>query len=285
MANRDAYKTLYREEIVDGYEVNQSLLRKSVTTEHQMSGQKVVFLVADSGGAAATTRGADGDLIYRENSNTQSTCTLVPWYDAVRLNSFDIFATQGDQKQVAQKGTWAVINRRIDKDITAILDTATVQVSATAATADVFGVVKAKTILLNADIPSDGNISAAITPAFSGYMLMGTEFNNIDYINNKPLGEDNLNWRDKPQSYVWNGITFIEHPTLTGATTATEKCYFYHKASIGHAFNTDTLSMDMGYDGEHRRSWVNCEAFIGSVKLQNTGIVQFLHNGLEMAAA
>ena len=287
MSNIAAYKTSYREDVVDEFEQRQSLLRGSVVTEfmRQNGSQNVVFLVAGSGGASATTRGVDGDLVYRTNSNTQNTCTLKPWYDAVHLLDFDIFAAQGDQKKVAQRGTVGAINRQIDDDIITVLDTATVQVSATAAKGTVEDILHAQSILINAYAPQDGNSTALITSAFSSYLLMSDAFSNIDYVNTKPLADGGLNWRDQHLSYMWNGIQFIVHPRLTGVGTATEKCYIYHRDAIGHAFDSETLELDMGYDGEHRRSWVNASNFFGSKKLQNTGIVQFLHDGSGMAAA
>jgi len=287
MTNIAAYKTSYREDVVDEFEQRQSLLRRSVTTEfmRENGSQSVIFLVAGSGSATATTRGVDGDLVYRTNSNTQNTCTLKPWYDAVHLLDFDIFAAQGDQKMVAQKGTVGTINRQIDSDIITQLDTATVKTSATAAKGDIQTILHAQSILVNSFAPQDGNVTALISSAFSSYLLMTTEFSNIDYVNTKPLAEGSINWRDQHLAYMWNGILFVVHPSVTGVGTATEKCYLYHRAAVGHAFDTDTLTMDMDYDGEHQRSWVVCKNFFGSKKLQNSGIVQILHDGSGMAAA
>lgn len=286
MSNSDAFKTNYREETVDEFEQNQSLLRQSVTTEfmRENGSQNVVFLVAGSGGATATTRGADGELVYRENSNTQNTCVLKPWYDAVNLNNFDIFAAQGNQKRVAQRATAGTLNRKCDKDIIAQLDTATVQTSATAAKGTVKMILHGQTILTNSDVPQNEGVTALISSGYASYLLQ-SDLANVDYVNVKPNADGSLNWRDRPNAFQWNGIMFIVHPHITGVGTATEKCYVYHSASIGHAFDTENFSVDMGYEGRHRRSWVNAEGFFGSKKLQNSGIVQILHDGSDFAAA
>lgn len=282
----NAYVTLYRDETIDEFEQRGSCLRKTVTTEFMRDGaQNVVFLVAGSGSATATTRGADGDLVYRTNSNTQNTCTLQPWYDAVRINNFDIFSNQGDQKKIAVRNTVGVLNRKSDDDIIAILDTATVQTSSSAQKGTVQMILHGQTILTNAFVPQGSGVSVVLSSAFSSYLLMATEFSNIEYVNQKPLGDGSMNWRDQELSYLWNGIYFVVHPRLTGVGTASEQCYIYHSAAIGHAFDRENFDTDMGYDGQHRRSWVNCEGFFGSKLLQNTGIVQMLHDGSGLAAA
>ena len=59
--------TQYRTETIKGFEQNQSLLRSTVTTESVIKGNTATFLVADSGGANATTRGING-LIPARNT-------------------------------------------------------------------------------------------------------------------------------------------------------------------------------------------------------------------------
>ena len=65
-----AFQTMYRRETVQGFEKRSSLVRKSVTTEFMKEGGSAVFLVADSGGATAVTRGLNGDIPTRPDNNT-----------------------------------------------------------------------------------------------------------------------------------------------------------------------------------------------------------------------
>jgi hypothetical protein len=105
-----AFQIQYRQEFIASFEQHQSLLRDLVTTEAVIKGQQAVFLVAGSGGATAVTRGLNGRIPARNDSNTQNTCTLVEWHDLVRKTGFNVFASQGNQRSVMQMTTMAVIN-------------------------------------------------------------------------------------------------------------------------------------------------------------------------------
>jgi hypothetical protein len=67
-----AYQTQYRQEFVTGFEQHQSLLRDTVTTEAEIKGNVAVFLVADSGGAAAVTRGINGLIPARSTTSRRT---------------------------------------------------------------------------------------------------------------------------------------------------------------------------------------------------------------------
>ena len=107
-----------------------SWLRQCTTTEMVREGNSAVFLVAGSGNASAVTRGANGLIPARTDSNTQNTCTLTEWHDLVRKTRFNIFASQGDQRALMQKTSLKVLNRRVDADVIAQLDTATTNLGA-----------------------------------------------------------------------------------------------------------------------------------------------------------
>ena len=107
----------YRDEFIAGFEQHQSLLRMCVTTETVIKGNQATFLVVDSGGAEAVTRGVNGLIPARNDNNNQYTATLVEWHDLVEKTGFNIFQSQGDQRAAMQMTSRAVLNRRIDADI------------------------------------------------------------------------------------------------------------------------------------------------------------------------
>ncbi len=269
-----AFQTQYRQEVIAGFEMRQSLLRSTCVTETVIKGNTATFLVADSGAATAVTRGVNGLIPARANNLSQSSATLVEWHDLVRVTGFNIFASQGYQRLIMQKETMAVINRKIDADIIAQLDTATID-TGTSATASLAMVAKAKAALGYADVPTEEqeNIFGLITPGFMGYLLQVKEFASAEYVDVKPrVGPTRKMLR-------WFGVNWIEHPNLTGAQTGTELCYMYHRNAIGHAVNTAGISSPVGYDEEQDYSFARCTVYMGSKKLQNTGIVQMKHDG------
>lgn len=279
-----AFQTQYRQEFIAGFEQRQSLLRESVTTEAVIKGNTAVFLVADSGGASAVTRGVNGLIPARADNLTQTSAVLAEWHDLVRKTGFNVFASQGDQRAIMQQTTMGVINRKIDSDIITELNTGTVNAGATAVTASVPLVLRAKTILGNASIPWDSNLYGLVTPAFEAYIMQAPEFSKATYVNKMPFESADLAWRDRPVMFFWLGIMWCVHPNLPGKGTAAEKCFLYHKSAIGHAVDTAGLATPVGYDEEQDYSWARASTFMGSKLLQNSGVVVINHDGSALVA-
>lgn len=270
--------------MIASFEVNQSLVRDTVTTEAVIKGNQAEFLVSGSGGAGAVTRGVNGLIPARDDSNTQTTVTLVEWHDLVRKTRFNIFASQGNQRALMQRTTMSVINRKIDSDVITELNTGTVN-TGSAATASETLCLRAKTILQNADVPWDNSIFALVTPAFDAYMMQIDSYASADYVDSKPMTDGGNAWSDRPKMKQWIGVNWIVHPTLPGAATNAEKCFMYHKSAIGHAVDTGGLNTAIGYDDEQDYSFARCTCFMGTQILQNSGVVVINHDGSALAAA
>lgn len=271
-----AFQTQYRQEFIAGFEQTQSLVLSTVTTEAQIKGNSAVFLVADSNGATAVTRGVNGMIPARADNLTQNTATLAEWHDLSRATGFNIFGSQGDRRKIMQMTTMGTINRKIDQDIISGLSAAT-QDTGAATTASLNMIMYGLTILGNNEVPMDGNISSLITPAMYAYLMQTKEFASADYVNNKPFANGMTMFR-------WAGVNFIVHPNLVGKGTAAEKCYMYHKSAIGHAVDKAGMQMVVGYDEEQDYSYARASAFMGSKLLQNEGIVVLNHDGSSFAA-
>jgi hypothetical protein len=273
-----AFQTQYRQEFIAGFEEKQSLLRSAVITESVIKGNTATFLVADSGGATAVTRGVHGLIPARSDNLTQTSATLAEWHDLVQKTGFNVFASQGDQRRIMQETSMGVVNRKIDADIIAQLDTATIDTGA-AATGSVGLVAKALGYLGNSEVPIQemDNMFGVITPGFWAYLMQTKEFSSGEYVDVKLYsGSIKKMWR-------WFGVNWIMHPNLTGVGTASEKCYVFHRTAIGHAIDTNGISSPVGYDEEQDYSWARVSVYMGSAKLQNTGIVQILHDGSAFA--
>ena len=279
-----AYQIQYRNEFIAGFEQKQSLLRDTVTTEAVIKGNQAVFLVADSGGAEATTRGTNGLIPARADNNVQSTATLREWHDLARKTGFNIFASQGNQRQIMQETTMGTLNPKIDQDIIAQLATATNDTGAVV-TGSVALFQKARVILGVNSVPWDSNITLLCTPALLAYLEQAPEFANAQYVDMRPYAGDTSSWRDRAMAYRWRNCLIVEHPNLPGVGTAAEVCYLYHKNAIGHAFDTGSLVTAAGYDEEQDYSFARATAFMGSVLLQNQGVVVINHDGSAFAAS
>jgi len=282
-----AFQTQYRQEFIAGFEQLISLLRGFTTTEATIKGNTATFLVADSGGATAKTRGVNGLIPARGDNLAQPAATLVEWHDLVRKTDFNIFASQGNQRAIMQQTSMGVVNRKMDQDVLGELATSSVNIGA-AAVASTLRTLRAKTVLGNNDVPWDGNISFVVTPATEAYMLTADDFSSRDYSMNGPMDAADPAWRDRPQAYRWLGINWCVHPNLTGgggAGSATEETYMFHKSAIGHAYNADDMEARAGYDEEQDYSWARCSIYMGSQLLQGSGVCIVAHDGSALAAA
>ena len=199
-------------------------------------------------------------------------------HDLVRKTRFNIFQSQGDQRRLMQETCRKVLNRRIDADIIEQLDTATTNLGA-ATTMTLAIVAQACTTLGENEVPveEEDKMWAVATPAVRGYLMQIPEWNSADYVEIKPLAGPTRRVRR------WAGFNWIFHPNLTGVGTASEKCYFYHQDAIGSAFDSgEGMNTAIGYDNEQDYSYARCSSFTGAKLLQQSGIVQFLHNASQI---
>ena len=273
-----AFTTQFRQETIASFEEESSLLGNAVVREAVIKGTTATFLVAGSGGATAVTRGVNGLIPARANDLTQASAALAEWHDLAKVTGFNVFGSQGDQRQIMQRTTLGVINRKIDADIIAQLDAASID-TGSSAVASVALVAKALGYLGNAEVPIQDaeNMFGVVTPGFYAYMMQNTEFASGDYVDMKMFsGAIKRYWR-------WFGINWIMHPNLTGVGTSTEKCYIFHRNAIGHAVDTAGLKTAVGYDEEQDYSFCRASVYMGSKLLQNTGIVQVKHDGSAFA--
>jgi hypothetical protein len=264
----------YRQELVAEFEEGMSWLRRTTVTEAVIKGNQATFLVAGSGNADAVTRGINGLIPARADSMNQYTATLTEWHDLVRKTRFNIFQSQGDQRRLMQSTCRKVLNRRIDQDIVNVLDTANTNLGA-ATTMSLGVVAKALTTLGENEVgvEEEDKMWAVCTPAVRGYLMQIPEFASADYVEMKFLNGN------AKRVCRWAGFNWIFHPNLSGVGTASEQCYFYHQDAVGSAFdNGEGLNTAVGYDDEQDYSYARASSFTGAVMLQQTGILQFLHD-------
>jgi hypothetical protein len=276
-----AFKTQYLEEFVPGFEFNQALLRQACVTKANIQGNTAVFLVADSGNASAVTRGSNGLIPSRNDNLTQNSCTLQEWHDLPTKTGFTVNMGQADQRKIMTMTGYAVLNRRIEDDIISQLDTATND-TGSAVKASVDLVEYARTILgnNNVDVGDVENMFALVSPAFMSYLRQAREFNNAEYVDVKPYAGIGTT----KKMLRWADINWITSSRVSGLATSLEKCYIFHRNSIGHAVDSEKLKQLVGYNEEQDYHYTRTSAAMGSKLLQNFGVVQIKHDGSERAA-
>jgi hypothetical protein len=281
-----AYQVLYRDEWIHGFERDQALLRGTVTTQTMSmdrGARQAVFLVATAN-RDWVTRGANGLIPASVDDLVQSTVTLVEHHDLPQKTRFNIFAGQADQRAIMQVTSRGVINKGIDDEIIAILDTATVEANTTG-TASILTkqlVNRATTMLWNGHVHNDGLIFGVVTPAAWAELTDIPAFSSIDYVNSKPIPEGAPSSRGQVRMFDWMGVKWIMHDGLPGAGTADAMCFIWHKSAVGHAYN-DIQALS-GYDEQQDYSWARTTIYSGALKIQNAGIVGIHHDDTALSA-
>ncbi len=279
-----AFQTQFRDEFIAGFEQRQSLLRDTVTTEVQVKGNQCVFLVADSGGASAVTRGINGRIPGRPDNLNQYTCTLNEWHDKPERTGFNLFASQGDGRRIMQETAMGVMNRKIDDTIITELSNAT-NTTGTAQIVTNRLITKIIAILGNNKVPMNGQVTGLVTPAFMGYLSELKEFSNAQWIDRPTIQDADYQWKDTQGFFKWRGIKWVEHTGLPGAGTNAEKCFFYHASAIGHAAPGELISTYANYNEEDDYSFARCTAYMGAKLLQNSGVLVCNHDGSALVAS
>lgn len=280
----------YRQEMVLGFQQRQSLLRDTCTTEAVLKGNQATFLVADSTGTAST-RGVNGQIPTSDNDNTQVVATLTEKHDLREMTGFNIFQSQSNQREIMQMNSMAVLNRDIDSVVLSTLLTGTITTGA-AATASMTLIQKAMVYMQNNGVPWDGNVFAVISPAFLGYLMTLDQFSNADYVVTKPAvnfpgwnagspGADRMG----QGFYDWMNVKWIVSNQISGIGTNAERCFMYHRSAIGHAVDTGGMDVDIGYESKQQMSWARCSLYHGAALLQNSGVVEMLHDGSALVAS
>lgn len=278
-----AFQAQYRQEFIAGFEQHQSLLRDCVTTEVQVKGNQAIFLVADSGGATAVTRGVNGRIPGRPDNLNQYTCTLQEWHDVPERTGFNLFASQSDGRRIMQMTSYGVMNRKADSQIINELNNGTVN-TGTAKIASLRLVTRSKAILGAASVPSDGGIHAVVTPAFMAYLSELKEFSNAQWVDKKPMEMDDPHFKDKQGYYVWQNVKWIEHSNLPGVGTSAAKCFMFHRSAIGHAAPGQLFDTYADYDKREDLSYCRVTAYMNAKLLQNSGVVVINHDDSAMVA-
>lgn len=277
-----AFQTLYLQEFIKGFEKRQSLARRAVTTRANINAHSAVFLVADSGGASAVTRGVNGDIPTRADNLNQFTCTLSEWHDVPERTNFNIFASQGDGRRIMQETSMAVLNRKIDNQIydELITGTNTDTITLTSTATILADLLAYEAELSQANAFEDEEPWAIITPGMRANLKTVDQFTNMDYVKDEKFAGFS-----KSRVFHWNGFNFIVDSGLPGAGTSSAKCFFFVKSAIGHACDKESITTRVGYDDKNDKSWCRASAYMGSKLLQNSGVIVVTHNDTTIIGA
>jgi hypothetical protein len=272
MADNTTMQTIYSKEFVSAYEQKQSYLRGTISTEGDIKGNVFVFII-EGAADTAVTRGANGNIPYASDDQTNTSCTLNEYHHLARKNNFNVFSSSVPQRLSMQRRGTVSINNRTDQLIITELATTTYAANGGSAIAGMTlgPLLEACAILDQNKVPDDGERYGLLSPKAWGQAMKITQFASRDFVPDQPFMKY-TQWRE------WNGVKWCRHPTLPGVGTATASCFVYHKAAAGHGLNMGEMVTKVGNNDEQDYSWARTSAYQGAKALQVGGIVKLVHN-------
>lgn len=267
-------RTKYNDEFKYDFERDIPLLKQSVRTDGLLSAGTVKWDVIDPA-ERAQKRTRDGDIPRANLGLSQVSGTPEEYFSGdYRVDNFDLFRSNPNYRMAQAKKAISAINQQIDQTIIDQLDTATNQVSASAAALSALATVSAWRLKLrNRNVPFNGQIWAAITPAASEQMMRISEYKSHDFVDVKPA-------IDGARTYKvmhWMDVNWIVHTGLTGVGTAVAKCYMWHESAIGHQMAGDPETMAY-YDEKQDRYGTWAKVWMCAKMCLQRGVEQFLHD-------
>jgi capsid protein len=272
-----AQQVIYKDTFIQQFETRESVLRQAVTTDVEVRGGQVYFLVAGSGGASAVSRGSNGLIPSGDDSQTQVPITFAEAHRKIVRNGFDIFRAQGPQLEIMRADGMAVINRKIDRTILDAAETGTVTITgATAFTKQVANILVTKLRNAHAGEDTPGNVFGLLSPAAFSDATDITSFANSLY--SKTGGKVDEGIPVMGRWVFWEGAYWGVHTGLTGVGTASCTCLIWHKQALGHAISSGSINAEIGRIPWEDQSYALHSIYQGAAKLQNAGIVKWTHD-------
>lgn len=272
-----AFIKQYESEVHMAYQRKGSHLRNFVRTSTKTPGLDITFQKLGKGVATSKTR--HGNVVPMNAEHTNALVTLVDKYAPEYVDKLDLLKTNIDERRInAETGAWA-LGRFTDSQIVTVLDAATgfsslqigAVVSANRSALVVANMIELIARLTDRDVPSDGNIFAAVTPMVWAKMMTFQEFSNSQWV-----GPDALPFKTQMQAKYWAGALWTETSCLTrDSATKISKNYAWHRTAIGHGIGAD-IATEINYVPE-KVSWlINSMLSMGAVAIDDLGIERIL---------
>ena len=276
-----AFITSYGERVHHVFQRQGSMLLNSVFHIPNVVGSTQVFPKVGTG--TATTKARHGTITPMNQAHTAPSATLADFYAGDWVDKLDEAKTNIAIKEAYAKGGAMALGRKIDDQITTILDTTTetvITITVTSKAAIHATLLQFVEAVFDNDVPNDGEVYGALTPrAYSQAMLVEAfaraefvGFDGLPYKQGFPVGR----WRE------WMGVKWTMHTGLPGKGTATAKCFVWHKSAVGYASarsagniaGNASVSADITWHGDRAAHFVNHMMSGGSALIDTTGVIE-----------
>lgn len=278
-----SFITQYSNDVHEVFQRRGSHLLNAVFHQPDVVGSTATFHKIGTG--TATTKARHGTITPMNQTHTAPSCTLADFYAGDWVDKLDQAKTNFEIRQrYASSGAMA-LGRKIDSQITTVLDTTT-QTTVT------FTVTSQATVrnsalswaeaLFDNDVPNDGNVYCVTTMRAWAQLMTISSFSDADFV-----GMDGLPFKEGPTVAMgkwkdWMGVKWAQHTGLPGKGTGTAKMFMWHRDAIGYASaaaagniaGNGAVQADITWYGDRAAHWVNHFMSGEACMIDDTGVIE-----------
>lgn len=278
-----AFQTSYESKVTEVFQRKGSYLKDAVRMKTDVVGSTASFNKIGKG--TATTKARHGQITPMNQTHTAPSCTLVDFYAGDWVDKLDEAKTSINERDAIASGGAMALGRKVDDQITTVLDTTT-QTVVTLTVTDKASILATAVEFAEAawanDVPNDGEVYAVVTPRYHSQLMLLEQFSHADYVgaDGQPFKSGPLmgggRWRE------WMGIKWKMQTGLPGEGTSTAKCFIWHKSAIAYAAaksagniaSNAMVSADITWHGDRAAHFVNHMMSGQACLIDDTGVIE-----------
>ena len=278
-----AFITSFEAKVNEVFQRQGSYLKDAVRLKDNVIGSTAVFQKVGKG--IATTKSRHGTITPMNQEHTAPSTTLQDFYAGDWVDKLDEAKININDRDVIASGGAQALGRKVDDQITTVLDTTTQ--AAVTITLTNKGTVLATLLewveaAWDNDVPNDGQVYAVLTPRLWSQAMTLDQFQNADFV-----GADGQAFRDGPaigrgKWKDWMGVKWKMQTGLPGAGSASGKAWVWHKMACGYAIaqaagnvaGRAAVAADITWHGDRAAHFVNNMMSGNAVMIDDTGVIE-----------
>ena len=278
-----AFITSYDAKVHEVFQRKGSYLKDSVRLKDNIIGSTAVFQKIGTG--IAVTKARHGTITPMNQTHTAPSTTLADFYAGDWVDKLDEAKININERDVIASGGAMALGRKVDEQITTVLDTTTQSVITLTVTSKATVLATAIEFAESAwanDVPNDGEVYCIVTPRYWSQLMTLDQFQREEYVSADGMAFKQGPSIGKARWKEWQGIKWKMQTGLPGAGTTTAKCFLYHKTAVGYAIaqsagniaGNDSVAADITWHGDRAAHFVNHMMSGNAVMIDDTGVIE-----------
>lgn len=273
----------WNEEFIMNYGQSKSLLPARCNQSGWSAGTGTMHFTIVENDQITTTRGVNGDIVYRNSNQSVIEVDLEEALGAEEIDNFTSFKSSVDQRRIMYKRVEGAIHRKMDDEILTELD-GTPNTFDSGDLPGGSGSVGFPLHWVNAleltsqfhelTVGAEGDSTGLLSIRAFAMLSSQVPVTSRDYSDEMPLVKGYKPFR-------WQGILWIPYARgLSGFGTNSAKCFLFHNDAVAWK-DTGDVSMIVDFDRRNRKFFCNGQEMYATKRLLDDGVLEFLHDDLE----